>query len=158
MRSILNLPARRAWIGIAVVFVAGVVVGTALTLPSEAAVQAPERTFSSPAGLLFNPIRPDRAADFEEVLAKLKQALQNSDNPVRRQQLAGWKVLKSTEPVQGNIMYLFLMDPTVPNANYAISMILNEAFPAEVQALYEKFSGAYSGGQSIMNLEPVPGF
>ena len=55
MRSILNLPARRAWIGIAVVFVAGVVVGTALTLPSEAAVQAPERTFSSPAGLLFNP-------------------------------------------------------------------------------------------------------
>ena len=158
MRSILNLPARRAWIGIAVVFVAGVVVGTALTLPSEAAVQAPERTFSSPAGLLFNPIRPDRTVDFEEVLAKLKQALQNSDNPVRRQQLAGWKVLKSTEPVQGNIMYLFLMDPTVPNANYAISMILNEAFPAEVQALYEKFSGAYSGGQSIMNLEPVPGF
>ena len=51
MRSILNLPARRAWIGIAVVFVAGVVVGTALNLPSEAAVQAPERTFESPAAV-----------------------------------------------------------------------------------------------------------
>ncbi len=158
MRSILNLPARRAWIGIAVVFVAGVVVGTALTLPSEAAVQAPERTFTSPAGLLFNPIRPDKTADFEAVLAKLKEALQNSDNPVRRQQLASWTVLKSTEPVQGNIMYLFLMNPTVPDANYAISMILNEAFPTEVQALYEKFSGAYNGGQSIMNLEPVTAF
>ncbi len=158
MRSILNLPVRRVWVGIAVVFVAGVVVGTALTLPSEAAAQAPERTFTSPAGLLFNPIRQDRTADFEEVLAKLKEALQNSDNPVRRQQLASWKVFKSTEPVQGNIMYLFLMNPTVPDANYAISMILNEAFPAEVQALYEKFSGAYNGGQSIMNLEPVAGF
>ena len=79
-------------------------------------------------------------------------------NPVRRQQLAGWKVFKSTEPVQGNIMYLFLMNPTVPDANYAISMILNEAFPAEVQGLYEAFSGAYNGGQSIMNLEPVAGF
>ena len=109
--------------------------------------------------MLFNPIRPDRTADFEGVLAKLKEALQNSDNPVRRQQLAGWKVFKSTEPVQGNIMYLFLMDPTVPDANYAISMILNEAFPTEVQELYEAvFSGAYNGGQSIMNLEPVAGF
>ncbi len=158
MRSILNLPARRAWIGIAVVFVAGVVVGTALTLPSEAAVQPPERTFSSPAGLLFNPIRPDRTRDFEQVLVKLREALQNSDDPVRRQQLAGWKVFKSTEPVQGNIMYLFLLSPTVPEANYAISMILNEAVPAEVQALYEAFRGAYHGGQSIMNLEPVAGF
>ena len=158
MRSILNLPARRAWIGIAVVFVAGVVIGTALTLPSEAAGQAPERTFSSPAGLMFNPIRPDRTADFEAVLIKVKEALQNSDDPVRRQQLVGWKVFKSIEPVQGNIMYLFLMDPTVPDANYAISMILNEAFPAEVQGLYEKFSGAYNGGQSIMHLEPVAGF
>ena len=158
MRSILNLPARRAWIGIAVVFVAGVVVGTALTLPSEAAVQAPERTFSSPAALQFNPIRLDRTAEFEGVLAKVKEALQNSDNPQRRQQLAGWKVFKSTEELQGNIMYLFLMDPTVPDANYAISMILNEAFPAEVQELYETFSGAYVGGQSIMNLEPLAGF
>ena len=158
MRSILDLPVRRTWIGIAVVFVAGAVIGTALTLPSEAAVQAPERTLSSPAALQFNPIRPDRTAEFEGVLAKVKEALQNSDNPVRRQQLAGWKVFKSTEPVQGNIMYLFLMNPTVPDANYAISMILNEAFPTEVQELYETFSGAYVGGQSIMNLEPLAGF
>lgn len=158
MRSILDLPVRRAWIGIAVVFVAGAVIGTALTLPSEAAVQAPERTLSSPAALQFNPIRPDRTAEFEGVLAKVKEALQNSDDPQRRQQLAGWKVFKTTEPLQGNIMYLFLMDPTVPDANYAISMILNEAFPAEVQELYEAFSGAYNGGQTIMNLEPVAGF
>ena len=50
------------------------------------------------------------------------------------------------------------LPPTVPDANYAISMILNEAFPAEVQGLYDAFSGAYNGGQSIMNLEPVAGF
>ena len=159
MRSILNLPARRAWIGIAVVFVAGVVVGTALNLPSEAAVQAPERTFESPAAVQFNYINPARAADFEGVLVKLREALQNSDDPVRRRQLAGWKVFKGVEPVQGNILYLFLINPSVPDANYAISIILNEAFPGEVQALYERMTGAYgSGGQQIMNLEPVAGF
>ena len=113
-------------------------------------MQTPERLFSSDAGLIFNPVRPDRTADFEEVLGKLREALQQSENAVRRQQLTGWKVFKSTMPVQGNIMYLFLMDPAVRDANYAISVILNEAFPTEVQELYEKFSGAYSGGQSIM--------
>ena len=158
MRLIFNLPARRAWIGIAVVFVAGVVVGTALTLPSEAAAQVEERTFSSPAAVVFNPISPARTADFEEVLAKLKQALQTSENPVRQRQLAGWKVLKATEPVQGNIMYFFFMNPTVPDADYTVAMILNESFPTEVQALYEKLRGAYAGGQAFMNLEPVAGF
>ena len=158
MRSILNLPIRRAWVGAAVVFVVGVAVGMALTLSSEAAMQDPERLFSSEAGLMFNPIRPDRTADFEEVLGKLREALQQSENTVRRQQLNGWKVFKSTTPVQGNVMYVFLMDPAVRDANYAISVILNEAFPTEVQALYEKFAGAYSGGQSIMELERVSGF
>ena len=158
MRSILNLPARRAWIGIAVVFVAGVVVGTALTLPSEAAVQVQERTFSSPAALVFNPIKPDRTADFEAVLAKLREALQNSDDPVRRQQLAGWKVLRATESLQGNIMYFFFISPTVPDANYTETIILNDAFPDEVQGLYEKLIGAYGAGQSFIDLEPVAGF
>ena len=107
MRSILNLPVRRVWIGTAVVFVVGVAVGMALTRSSEAAMQAPERLFSSEVGLMFNPIRPDRTADFEEVLGKLREALQQSENAVRKQQLNGWKVFKSTTPVQGNIMYIF---------------------------------------------------
>ena len=72
------------------------------------------------------------------MLVKLREALQNSDDPVRRRQLAGWKVFKGVEPVQGNILYLFLINPSVPDANYAISIILNEAFPAEVQGLYER--------------------
>ena len=158
MRSILNLPVRRVWIGWGVVFIAGVALGMALTLPSEAAMQAPERTFSGQAGLMFNPIRQDKATDFEQVLGRLKQALQESENPVRRQQLSGWRVFKSTEPVQGNIMYIFVLDPAVRDANYAVSVILNEAFPSEVQALYERFSGAYNGGQSMMNLELVASF
>ena len=121
-------------------------------------MQVQERTFSSPAALVFNPIKPDRTADFEAVLAKLREALQNSDDPVRRQQLAGWKVLRATEPLQGNIMYFFFISPTVPDANYTETIILNDAFPDEVQGLYEKLIGAYGAGQSFIDLEPVAGF
>ena len=162
MRSMLIVPGtgRRASIGLGLglALLIGVALGIVLTPASEAAMQAPERTFASEAGLMFNPIRPDRTTDFEMVMGRLKEALQKSEDPVRRQQLAGWKVFKTAEPVQGNILYIFVMDPAVRDANYAISVILNEAFPTEVQELYETFSGAYAGGQSIMNLERVPAF
>ena len=40
-------------------------------------------------------IKPDKTADFEAVLAKYKEALGKSDNPKRKEQLAGMKFFKS---------------------------------------------------------------
>ena len=154
MRSMLKQPGWNAWISLGIVFAVGLAFGMALTLPSEAAMQAPERTFPSGAALMFNPINPAKAADFERVLGRLKAAM--DADPARAQQSRGWKVYKSTEQVQGNIMYIFVLDPVQSGANYAVSVILNDAFPTEVQALYEAFSGAYNGGQTAMNLERVP--
>ena len=45
--------------------------------------------FSSDAAMLTFFIKPDKAADFEKVMAKLHQALANSDKPERKQQAAG---------------------------------------------------------------------
>lgn len=127
------------------------------------AAQTPGRTFSSDAGMLFNMIKPDKTADFEAIVARVKEALAKSPNPVRKQQAAGWKVFKSVEPgmplPDGTraVLYIFYIDPAVKDADYTITKILAEAFPSEVQDLYNKLVSCYpqQGGQSIVNLQLV---
>jgi pyruvate/2-oxoglutarate dehydrogenase complex dihydrolipoamide acyltransferase (E2) component len=122
--------------------------------PPAAAPQA--RTFGSDAGIIINQIKPDKTADFELVIGKLKEALQKSQDPVRKQQAASWKVFKALEPgPNGIVLYFFIMDPAVKGADYTVSKILAEAFPAEVQDLYKKFSDAYAGGQNMVNLQLI---
>lgn len=120
------------------------------------AQDTPKRMFGSGAGMVLNFIKPDKTADFEAVIAKLKEALTTSSDPVRQQQGRSWKVFKSPDPAANNaVLYVFIIDPAVPNADYTVSMILAEAFPTEVQALYEKYSGAYASGQNFVNLSIV---
>src|SRR5437763_16338564 len=56
------------------------------------------RLFANDAGMVLNFIKPDKTADFEMVMAKLKEGLQKSDKPERKQQAAGWKLFKSPDP------------------------------------------------------------
>jgi hypothetical protein len=118
----------------------------------------PGRKFSAPAGILFNIIKPEKAADFEKFLDKLHEALQKSEEPTRKQQAAGWKVYKMSEPDgRGNIMYLYFVDPAVADADYTATRIIAEVMPSEAQALYETIKDAFAG-QSIANLTLVKDF
>lgn len=124
------------------------------TPPAQAAPAA--RVFASDAGLVLNFIKPDKAADFEAVVAKLKEALQKSDKPERKQQAAAWRVFRAAEPgANGAILYIFDIDPAVHGADYTVSMILAEAFPNEVQDLYKRYADAYASGQNVVNLTLV---
>ncbi len=119
----------------------------------------PARTFAADAGMVFNPIKPDKTADFESVMGKLKEALQKSTDENRKKQAAGWKVFKAVEPgPNGSVLYIFIMDPAVKGADYTVSKILAEVFPTEVQDLYKKFSDAYAGGQNYVNLQLASNF
>ena len=111
------------------------------------------RTFPGDAGMILNFIKPDKAADFEAVMTKLKEALQKSEKPERKQQAAGWKIFKSPDPAGANALYVFIIDPAVKGADYSVANILAEAFPAEqVNELYKQYAGAYAQGQNIINL------
>ena len=125
--------------------------------PAAAAQAAPTaRMFASDAGMVLNFIKPDKTADFESVIGKLKEALQKSAKPERKQQAATWKVFKSPEPAQGgNVLYVFMIDPSVKGADYTVSTILAEAFPADVQALFKQYADAYASGQNFVNLTLV---
>jgi hypothetical protein len=118
--------------------------------------KAATRIFTSDAGMLFNQIKPDKTADFEMVMGKLKEALMKSDKPERKQQAASWKIFKSVEAGQGgNVLYIFILDPAVKNVDYTVSTILAEAFPTEVQALFKVYADSLAAGQNLVNLQLI---
>lgn len=125
--------------------------------PAQQAQAAPAaRVFASDAGMVLNFIKPDKTADFEAVMGRLKEALAKSEKPERKQQAATWQVFKSPDPAAGgNVLYVFLINPSVKDADYTVSTILNEAFPTEVQALYKQYAEAYASGQNFVNLTLV---
>lgn len=106
---------------------------------------APVLALDGEVALITILIKPDKTADFEEVLTKLKESLAKSEKPERKQQAAGWKIFKSTQMAQGNAVYIMRIDPVVKGQEYDISRLIAEVFPVEVQALFEKYKGAFAG-------------
>jgi len=130
--------------------------GPLLGLSRPVDAQNQGRVFGSDAGMVLNTIKPENTAEFEMVVERLKAALQQSSDPVRKQQAHGWKVFKSLEPGANNsVLYVFWISPVVKGADYTVSKILFEAFPKEVEDLYKRFSESYSGGQTLVNLQLI---
>ncbi len=157
MRWSLILPAvgRRAVMGgaLAVALASGVAIGMAL-MAARADAQVARREFKTGTGMVLNYVKPDKTTDFEAVMQKVKDAL--AKNEKRRDQAKGWKVYKAQEPgPNSSVLYVWFVDPTMTGADYTVSMILNEAFPAEVQKLYQQYNESYAGGQSMVNLQLV---
>jgi hypothetical protein len=130
---------------VAAVVVAGLVGSAAswhLRAQSASSQPAPQSyTFPSGAGLLFFYVKPDHAADFEAVIKRLGDVLTASQDPVRQQQAASWRMFRSVETHSDRI-YVFMFDPAVAGADYDPVKILNDGLPAEVQDLYAKLKGA----------------
>jgi hypothetical protein len=136
-------------------FVVGMLSATAAHAQQPAQQAQPvsnARLFPNDAGMVLNFIKPDKTADFEAVMAKVKEALQKSEKPERKQQAAGWKVFKSADPAGANVLYVFVIDPAVKAADYQVSNIIAEAFPAEANELLKKYAESYAQGMNILNL------
>jgi len=124
------------------------------TPPAQQAAAAPaKRVFSGDSGLVLNFIKADKTADFEAVMGKLKEALNKSDKPERKAQAASWKILKAAEPgAGGSVLYVFIIDPAVKDADYTVSTILAEGFPAEVNTIFKQYADSFASGQNFVNL------
>ncbi len=151
MRRLFRVPsaARLAMSGL---ILAGALMTAAPTLAQEAAQQ------QAPAGIRFDGdvavwmigIKPDKTADFENILNRLKEALAKSEKPEVKQQAAGWKVVKLPTAIQGNVAYMHVINPVVKGADYSIMNILYEAFPTERQALYDAYRAAFAANLSVL--------
>jgi hypothetical protein len=129
--------------------------------PAAQAAPPTKRVFASDAGMVLNFIKPDKTADFEAVMGKLKEALQKSDKPERKEQAASWKVFKSPDAAGGgNVLYVFVIDPSVKDADYTVSNILAEVIkdPAELNTVYKQYAESYAQGQNIINLNLITAF
>jgi hypothetical protein len=131
--------------------------GAMLLLPAMtqnvlAAQAAPQKfTLDGDLALWSVSIRPDKTADYESVLNKVKEALTKSEAPEAKQQLAGWKVIKASKPMpDGNIVYTHVITP-VAGADYNILQVLYGTFkdPTEQKTLYDQYRGAFVGNLGI---------
>jgi hypothetical protein len=116
------------------------------------------RTFNTPVGVLFNAVRPERVADFEKVVGYLQAALAASTDATVRAQAQGWKVLKASESgPNGSVLYVFLLDPAVPGADYSLGHILADAYPdtAQLQEIWKLYTDSVASGGSLLSLTPV---
>ncbi len=148
---------RQSWSSVVVGFLCVLAFTFAVTTGAYAqaappAQQAPPAatagTYPGDAVVLLNYIQNDKAADFEMVMGKVKEALQKSTKDERKQQAAGWKVFKSPDPsgMDGITVYVTLIDPVVKGADYRVGTVLQEGFPQEYQDLYKKYSDSYNAG------------
>jgi hypothetical protein len=125
--------------------------------------QPPAMTLDSGAGMFFHMIKSDRTADFEWLMGKIKEAFQKSEDATHKQQANGIHIMKSMDPVPNstNVMYIVLVNPAVPGADYSMQnmmKIVYEAFPAEQQDIYKRLQGAFGGPTNRVNLQPVADF
>jgi hypothetical protein len=123
---------------------------------------APKLTFTSNAGLLLVQVKPDQTGAFEEMLGKLKGGLAKSDKPELKQQASAWHVYKASEPMAGNALYVVVIDPAVPNAEYQFYELLDKTLTEaerrapETAEMYKRYAGAISSLNKL-NLTPVGG-
>ena len=130
------------------------VAGTLMVLPAfsqghgAAYAQAAQAlTFEGDTALWSVSIKPDKTADFEQIMSKVRDALMKSDKPERKQQAAGWKVVKGATPLKdGSVVYTHVIHPVVKGADYTILAILYEANPdpMEQRNLFEQYRAAFS--------------
>jgi hypothetical protein len=114
------------------------------------------RTFTSKAGMLLNTVRPERVKDFETVLWYLQEALKKSTDPTVRAQAEGWKFFRAVEPgPNAVVLYVFVLDPAVPGADYGLGRILSDAYPEQIQEIWKLYQGSVTSGGTLLNLNPV---
>jgi hypothetical protein len=150
---------------VAVLMIASLVAAYRLGLQAAADEGAGLR-FTGDVALWTVAIKPDRTADYEKVLMRVRDALRQSTDPQRKQQATGWRVMKVAEPLpDGNIAYVHVITPVVPGADYTLLKSIYDQFPSESQAMYDVYRGAFAKNLSVasgtwvidMSKPPEPG-
>lgn len=108
----------------------------------------PKLGFTTPAGMLLVQVKPDQAAAFDELSSKLKGAA------------SGWKIYKASEPMQGNTLYVILVDPAVAGTEYNPIDVLYKSMTdeqkraPETQEMFKRYAAAFAGVNKL-NLTPA---
>jgi hypothetical protein len=130
--------------------------GVILVLPAFSqnafAQAAPQKfTMDGELALWSVAVNADKTADYEKILARVKEVLSKSSAPDAKQQLAGWKVMKMAKPMaDGKVIYTHVINP-VPGADYNILQVLYTTItdPTEQKTLYDMYRAAFGANLSL---------
>jgi len=102
-------------------------------------------TAKSAQTIYLNVIKPEKVADFEAAMAKIKEALAKTDKEDLKKLADGWQVFKVTETVgTPNIIYLWVVNPAAIGSVYDPGKIIYGAFPqAEADEIFNKLKDSY---------------
>jgi len=100
-------------------------------------------------------VKPDRTADFEMVMGKVKEALAKSEKPERKQQAAGWRVFRAVEAPPNGVIYMLITDPVVKGTDYSLQQILTEGYGPTDGYNFAKTLADTAVGQQLFNLKLV---
>jgi hypothetical protein len=129
--------------------------------PAQEAPQPPAKpqvTFDANTVLIFYTVLPDKTAQFEAVFGKVKDAMLQSKNPVRKQQAQGMRLLKSTVPAaQNSVLYALIVTPVMKDTEYSPGMLLFETFPTDAKTVFAELETAIKkdGLNGAIPLNPV---
>lgn len=113
-------------------------------------------TFSTAVGLLLVPVKADKAADYEAVMAALQAAFAAQADPARRAVAQGWRVFKAVEAdAKGNVIYVHALLPAVAGADYRPSLWLDQLLEQAPADLLAKYKEALAGAPSRLSLAEI---
>ena len=115
---------------------------------------APQKfTIDGEVAVLMVSVKADKTADYEQVLAKLKDALSKSEAPEAKQQAAGWKIVKTAKPQpDGTHVYLHIINP-VAGADYSVLQSIYAVVkdPMEQRSLYDLYVGTGAKNLTLLS-------
>lgn len=115
-------------------------------------------TYNANTVIVIYAVNPGKDADYEQVISKLKDALAKSTAPEAKQQLAGWRVVKSTSSLtkDDSSTYIHIISPVVKGADYSIpNIVYAVSTDDEKRAFYDLYKGALKGAISQMTANDV---
>jgi hypothetical protein len=153
---------RLTWNALRLTRLAALVLAVAFVLGAASVSMAQEKptlVFQNDAGLIIFYVKPDKTADFEDLMTKLKDGLAKMEAPEAKQMLAGMKLFKTPVAAGATVAsYVLFADPIVKNTEYWLLSLLYKAYPAEAQALYAKWQdvkAAQPAQPAILDLTQV---
>src|SRR5918994_1580255 len=111
----------------------------------------PKLGFTTPAGIMLVQVKPDQTAAFEELMGKVKSALATTTDAALKAQASSWKIYKAAEGMQGNALYVVVLDPSTAGTEYNPIDVLFKTMTdeqkraPETQEMFKRYAAAFAG-------------
>jgi hypothetical protein len=112
--------------------------------------------FTTETGMVLHAVKAASAADYELAMVSLKEALSKAEDPETKKLATSWRIFKAAEAdAKSNVIYVHLLEPTVPNTDYRPSLWLDKLLAGAPADLLTKYRDAFAVPPSKLSLSEV---